>query len=99
MDRIRNEEVRARTGVRSELAKRVDTNVLRWYGHVERMDEERLVKKVVNAKVDGRSMRGRPRYGWMDGVKRALSDRGIDAREASERARDRNGWRAIVTQS
>ena len=72
--------MRSRTGVRSELAKRVDTNVLRWYGHVERMGEERLVKKVVNAKVDGKSMRGRPRYGWMDGVKRALGDRGIDVR-------------------
>ena len=52
----------------------------------------------MNAKVDGRSARGRPRFGWMDGVKRALNDRRMDVREASERARDRNEWRMIVTQ-
>ena len=94
----RCEVVRARTGVRRELAARVDVNVLRWFGHVERMDNERLLKKVMNAKVDGRSARGRPRFGWMDGVKRALNDRRMDIREASERARNRNEWRMIVTQ-
>ena len=44
------------------------------------------------------SARGRPRFGWMDGVKRALNDRRMDMREASERARNRNEWRMIVTQ-
>ena len=29
--------MRARTGVRRELAARVDVNVLRWFGHVERV--------------------------------------------------------------
>ena len=75
LDRVRNEVVRARTGVRREMAARVDLNALRWFGHVERMDNERLLKKVMNAKVDGRSARGRYRFGWMDGVKRALNDR------------------------
>ena len=58
---------------------------------------ERLLKKVMNAKVDGRSARKRPRFGWMDGVKRALNDRRMDMREPSERARNRNEWRMIVT--
>ena len=98
LERIRNEVVRARTGVRRELATRVGMNVLRWFGHVERMDNEQLLEKVINAKVDGRSARGRPRFGWMDGVKRALNDRRMDIREASERARNRNEWRMIVTQ-
>ena len=38
LDKVRNEVVRARTGVRRELEARVDMNVLRWFGHVERMD-------------------------------------------------------------
>ena len=96
-DRIRNDVVRARTDVRQELADRVDMNVLRWFGHVERMDNERLLKKVMNARVDGRSVRGRSRVWWMDGVRRALNDRRMDVREASERARNRNEWRVIVT--
>ena len=40
LDRFRSEVVRARTGVRRELAARIDTNVLRWFGLVERMDNE-----------------------------------------------------------
>ena len=35
--------VMARTGVRRELAARVDMNVLRLFSHVERMDNERLL--------------------------------------------------------
>ena len=97
-NRVRNEVVRARTGVRRELAARIDMNVLRWFGHVERMDNERMLKKVINAKVDGKSARGKPRFGWMDRVKRALNDRRMDVREASERARNRNEWQTIVTQ-
>ena len=81
-----------------ELAARVDMNVLRWFGHVERMEDERMLKKVMNARLNGVGARGRPRLGWMDGVKRALRDRGMDVREAKERARDRNDWRAIVRQ-
>ena len=98
LDRVRNEIVRARKGVRRELAARVDMNVLRWFGHVERMGNGRLLENVMNAKVDGRSARGRPRFGWVEGLKRALNDRRMDVREASERARDRNEWRMIVTQ-
>ena len=89
LDRIRNEVVRARTGVRRELVARVDMSVLRWFGHVERMDNERLLKKVMTAKVDRRSARGRPRFGWND-IKRALNDRRMDMREESERAWNRN---------
>ena len=39
MDSIRNEEVRRGTGIERELASRADQRVLRWFGHVERMDD------------------------------------------------------------
>ncbi|WP_435316529.1 reverse transcriptase domain-containing protein, partial [Klebsiella pneumoniae] len=96
MDRVRNDVIRQRTGVETQLATRVDRNVLRWFGHVERMDNDTLLKRVLNAKVDGRWARGRPRLGWMDGVKNALQEKGMDVVEAKERARNRNEWRAVV---
>ena len=37
-DRVRNEEVRMRAGIERELASRADQRVLKWFGHVERMD-------------------------------------------------------------
>ena len=39
MDRVRIEEVRRRAGKERELASKADQRVLRWFGHVERMDE------------------------------------------------------------
>jgi len=45
MDRVRNEEVQ-RTGVVRELADRTEHGLLRWRGHMERMNGERLVKKI-----------------------------------------------------
>ena len=47
---------------------------------------------------DGRNARDRLRVGWIDGVRRALNDRRMDVREASEHARYRNEWGTIVTQ-
>ena len=39
MDRVRNEVVRRRAGIETELASRADQRLLRWFGHVERMEE------------------------------------------------------------
>ena len=38
MDRVRNEEMRRRAGIERQLASRTDQRVLRWFGHVERMN-------------------------------------------------------------
>ena len=46
MDRVRNEEVRSRAGIERELASRADQRVMRWFWHVERMDEHRMVRRV-----------------------------------------------------
>ena len=75
MDRVRNEEVHRRAGIERQLASRADQRVLRWFGHVERMGEYHMARRVV-AKVSGGQVRGRPRLGWMDGVKVALGNGG-----------------------
>ena len=72
MDRVGNEEVRRRAGIERELASRADQRVLRWFGHVERMHEYRMARRLLIAEVSGGRVRGRPRLGWMDGVKVAL---------------------------
>ena len=40
--RVRNEEVRRRAGMERELASIADQRILRWFGHVERMDVYRV---------------------------------------------------------
>ena len=61
--------MRIRAEIERELASRVDRRVLRWFGHEGRMDECRLARSVLTAEVSGGRVRGRPRFGWMDGVK------------------------------
>ena len=68
LDRVRNEEVRIRAGIERALPSRADQRILRWFGHVERMDEYRMARRVLMAEVSGGRVRGRPRLGWMDGV-------------------------------
>ena len=53
MDRVRNEEARRRAGIDRELASRADWRVLRWFGHVERMGEYRMARRVLMAEVEG----------------------------------------------
>ena len=51
MDKVRNEELRRRAGIGRELASRADQRVMRWFGHVERMDENRTARMVLTAEV------------------------------------------------
>ena len=49
--RVKNEEVGRRAGIERELASRADQRVLRWFGHVERMDEYRKARRVLMTEV------------------------------------------------
>ena len=50
---VRNEEVRRRALIERELVSRTDQRVLRWFGHVERMDEYHMARKVLMEEVSG----------------------------------------------
>ena len=66
-------------GIERELASREDQRVLRWFGHVERMDEYRMARRVLMAEVSGGQ-----RLGWVDGVRVALGDRGMTVEAARQ---------------
>ena len=53
MDRVRNEGVRRRAGIERQLASRADQRVLRWLGHMERIDDYRMARRVLMAEVSG----------------------------------------------
>ena len=53
MNRVRNEEVRRRSGIDRELVSITDKRVLRWFLHLVRMDEYRMARRVLMAEVSG----------------------------------------------
>ena len=81
--------MRRRAGIEMELASRADQRVLRWFGRVERMDDYRMARRVLMVEDSRGRVRGRPRLGWMDGVKVALGNRGMTVEAARPCAKDR----------
>ena len=81
--------LRRRAGIEMELTSRADQRVLRWFGHVERMDEYRMARRVSMGVVSGGRVRGRPRLGWIDGVMVALGNRGKTVEAARQCTKDR----------
>ena len=59
------------------------------------MDEYRMARMVF-AEVSGWRIRGRPRLGWMDGLKVALGNRGMTVEAARQYAKDTKEWRSLV---
>ena len=95
MDRVRNEEVRRRAGLERELASRADQRVLRWFWHVERMDEYRMARRVLMAEVSGVRVRVRMVDGWCEGgLGQQRNDCGVyvTMREISERVESRGTY-------
>ena len=77
--------MRRRAGIERELASRADQRVLRLFGHVERLDEYRMARRVLMVEVSGGRVRRRLWLGWMDGVQVALGNRRMTVRERPER--------------
>ena len=96
MDRISNARIRELCGVRKGLDERIDESVLRWFGHVERMERDRIAKRVYVGECAGSRSVGRPRKRWIDTVKECLKKRGLDFRQAKRMVQDRNEWRGFV---
>ena len=64
--------------------------------HVERMNEYCMERRLLMAKVNVGRVRGRPRLGWMDGVKVALGNRGMTVEAERQCSQDRKEWRAQI---
>ena len=95
IDRVPNVEIRRRCGKNVSVGQRMDQGLLRWFGHVERMGDERLAKRVYESNVRGVRRRGRPRKCWINGVKETLERKGLNIEEAKVSVQDRSEWRSI----
>ena len=75
MDGESNERVYGRFGMSSKgegmkcgVVELVKRNTLRWFGHIERMDESVMTKRLYKSSIEGVGVRGRPPVKWEDRV-------------------------------
>jgi hypothetical protein len=45
--------IREECGVKEDIVTKIEKNMLRWFSHVERMDERRLTKEIHKADLGG----------------------------------------------
>jgi hypothetical protein len=71
----------------------MEKRTLRWYGHAVRMDLERRIKLVLEAKPEGGRGRGRPRLEWEECVEGLACKRGRKLPEVKQLSQDRKEYR------
>jgi len=62
---------------RTKYNKMVKGQRISCLGHLERMEEDRMPKKIFTQEMEGTRRRGRPRNGWKEEVERDLQVLGV----------------------
>src|SRR6218665_2284893 len=100
-ERIRNEVTRKELGQQVTLVEKIRKRRMTWFGHVTRMEGNRLPVVALYGQVEGTRGRGRQPKKWIDNVKEDLhvTAQGMNMIEAVDNSRNRRIWRSLVEAS
>ncbi|KAJ4439740.1 hypothetical protein ANN_07868 [Periplaneta americana] len=90
--KIPNETIRNVMEEEETLVVRLEKRTLQWYGHVQRMPEDRWPKQILSWSPYGRKKRRRPRSTWRGRVARVKQERNFKDGDWQ----DRKLWRMAV---
>jgi hypothetical protein len=95
--RIRNnQELRNMYG-QPEIIGDIKSKRLGWLGHVVRLEEDRMVKRIFEGHPGGRRKTGRPRKRWLDDVEEDLIL--MKVKRGRIRATERTVWAKIIREA
>ena len=66
----------------------IEESIPQWFGHVERMENDKIAKRVYVGKCTDSHSVGRPQKRWIDIVKELFKKRGLDVRQARRMLHD-----------
>jgi hypothetical protein len=89
-EKIPSVKLRERMGV-EPIKEVIRRNRLRWFGHVERKDDEDWVKRCTSFEVEGPKPKGRPKKTWMELVRNDMVSKGLRREDAQDRVKWRRG--------
>ncbi len=71
--------------------------MLKWFGHMERMEEGKMTRRVYMSEIEGGNVRLRPPVKWRDRVQEYVTERGEGTLRNLEQAKrvcqDRERWK------
>ena len=86
LERIRNETIKEEMAVQKTIIDCIEEKQLIWYGHVQRMDQDRVPKKTMRWIPREHIKKERHKKTWirrsmrrsMESIRRSMSDRGLN---------------------
>jgi len=90
---LTNKEIYAMVN-KPTIIETVTLNRLRWFGHVQRMEGNRIPKRVLYMNMGTRRLRGRSRNRWQDGVRE--DGRIVGAEGWQEKVHNREEWKKLL---
>jgi len=90
---LTNKEIYARVK-KPTVTGTISLNRLHWFGHVQRMEENIIPKKVFYMNLGTRRLRGRPRNRWQDEVREDVKI--VDGEGWQEKVHNREEWRKLL---
>ena len=73
-----------------QASKNITDKRLKWHGHVRRMKEEHIVRRMLDVDIPGKRRQGRPNLRWEDACKRDLTEAALKEDNTTNRAVRRN---------
>ena len=90
---LNNKEIYARVK-NPTVTETIRLNRLRWFGHVQRMEENRIPKRVLYMNLGTTRLRGRPRNRWQDEVRE--DGRIVGGEGWQEKVHNREEWKKLL---